>query len=265
MWLALPQEACDAELERAYADLLSPEEQRRHERFAFEGDRRRYLVTRAMLRSVLSRYVDVHPGRWTFRENAYGRPEISAPAGAATVTFNLAHTEGLIACLVGRPAPIGVDVEWCGRVVEPLALAHRFFAPSEAAALRATPRSRRRRRFLEYWTLKEAYAKARGRGLALPFDAFAFRLHETRPIVRSFAAELRDRPSAWQLRLARPSPQHVLALALWRGSAPPARIRWRCTGPLQAAAAWSDVPPRLSGARANEGPCQPSSPLPDTT
>jgi 4'-phosphopantetheinyl transferase len=77
--------------------LLSQEEQRQQLRFHFERDRHRYLVTRAMQRTVLSKYVGIAPRDWRFTSNDYGRPSIAAEHAAARgLEFNLSHTDGLV-------------------------------------------------------------------------------------------------------------------------------------------------------------------------
>ena len=60
----------------AYLGLLSPDERTRHARFLNERARHEYLITRALCRTVLSRYADVAPADWRFRANQWGRPEI---------------------------------------------------------------------------------------------------------------------------------------------------------------------------------------------
>ena len=59
-------------------------------------------------------------------------------------------------------------------------LPERHFAPDEVRDLRALPAADQARVFFDYWTLKEAYIKARGLGLALPLDQFAFALPPAR-------------------------------------------------------------------------------------
>ena len=63
-------------------------------RFRFEKDRHTSLVTRALVRTVLSRYADVSPGDWRFVANEYGSPEIDEPSEERCLRFNLSHTEG---------------------------------------------------------------------------------------------------------------------------------------------------------------------------
>jgi len=95
-----------------YRRLLSATELAQEKKFYFESDRRRYLVTRALLRCTLSRYVDLDPTAWHFEANEYGRPHIANAEGlAAHLHFNISHTNSLIAVAVSLQGPLGVDTE----------------------------------------------------------------------------------------------------------------------------------------------------------
>ena len=72
---------------------------------------------------------------------------------------------------------VGVDVEHEGRIVAALDLARRFFTPREAAELSSLPPEQQRTAFLRLWTLKEAFLKALGVGLAKSLDGFSFSAH----------------------------------------------------------------------------------------
>jgi 4'-phosphopantetheinyl transferase len=109
---------------------------------------------------------------------------------------------------------VGVDVENTRREIDTLKLAERYFAPSEAADLRGLAASSRQERFFEYWTLKEAYAKARGMGMSLPFDRFSFELTPGQPPRVSFSPALRDNAENWQFELGTPTEQHRLGVAV---------------------------------------------------
>lgn len=217
-------------LERA----LLPHELPRHRRIVVERARREYALTRVLVRRVLSRYAAVAVDRWRFGDNEHGRPHIEGPREARPLDFNLSHTAGLIACLVGRERILGVDVEAADRVRRVLDIAERFFSPSEAAALRALPVEDQLDRFLTYWTLKEAYIKARGKGLAIPLDHFSFHLDAGGAVRISFEPALEDDPHRWSFTRMRPSERHQLAVALWldhAGELPPT-IRTRDALPL---------------------------------
>jgi 4'-phosphopantetheinyl transferase len=210
-----------------YRALLSAEEHDRMARLVFERDRRRFLLTRALVRTMLSRYAAVAPADWSFIANVHGRPEIvDRPQGVPDLRFNLSHTDGLIACAVTIGREIGVDVEHIGRTLSH-DVAGRFFAPNEVNALRALPADQRHRAFFDYWTLKEAYIKARGYGLALPLADFAFRLAPPAPPQITFEPSLEDDAATWQFHQEWPTPVHRLGLAVRReGADLPVRIRF---------------------------------------
>lgn len=210
----------------AYLALLSPDEHQRMARLIFERDRRRFLLTRALVRTMLSRYGQVRPADWKFVENVHGRPEIDdRPPGVPDLRFNISHTEGLIACAVTIGREVGIDVEHIGRRLTH-DVAGRFFAPQEVNALAALPEEEQHLVFFDYWTLKEAYIKARGFGLALPLADFAFRLAPPAPPRITFEPSLDDDPATWQFAQDWPTPQHRLGLAVRReGSDLPVRIR----------------------------------------
>lgn len=209
-----------------YLGWMSPDEHERMGRLVFARDRRRFLATRALVRSMLSRYASVAPAEWTFAVNAHGCPRVAGPrSGAPDLRFNISHTEGLIACAVTIGREVGVDVEHVGRRLTH-DVASRFFAPREVEALRALPASEQPTVFFDYWTLKEAYIKARGMGLAVPLADFAFQLAPPAPPTITFSPALDDDSSTWQFEQAWPSPKHRLALAIRRtGSDLPVRFR----------------------------------------
>lgn len=66
VWLTFFQDHRLDDLLDEYRRLLSAAELVQEKRFYFELDRRRYLVTRALLRCTLSRYVNLDPSAWHF-------------------------------------------------------------------------------------------------------------------------------------------------------------------------------------------------------
>ena len=216
VWLAWTRAIDEDTARERYLGLLDDEERERHGRFVFARDRHTFLVAHALVRETLSRYADVPPERWRFRANEYGRPSIAEPGEGARLRFNLSHTEGLAACAVTLDRELGVDVEYLDRRGETVALADRFFAPAEARALRALAEGEQRGRFFAYWTLKEAYIKARGMGLAIPLADFAFTLAPPAAPAIRFVDGFDDRPERWQFWQAWPTDVHRLALAVTR-------------------------------------------------
>lgn len=208
-----------------YRAWMSEDEHARMARLIFDRDRRRFLMTRALVRSALSRYAAVAPAAWIFTANAHGRPElVDRPHGVPDLRFNVSHTEGLIACAVTIGREIGVDVEHVGRRLTH-DIAGRFFAAREVSDLHALPADEQPKVFFDYWTLKEAYIKARGFGLALPLADFAFTLSPPAPPAITFEPALDDDPSTWQFVQDWPTRHHRLGLAVRReGADLPVRI-----------------------------------------
>ena len=216
VWHARPGDVHDASHVSGLLALLSEDERARHQRFWFDRDRHHFLVAHALVRTTLSRYADVRPETWTFETNRYGRPEITGPETSASLRFNLSHTTGLVVCAVVRDREIGVDVEDTRREDASLKIARRFFSPAEVADLEQVPTTRQRESFFDYWTLKEAYIKARGMGLAIPLRHFSFTLDEHQPIRIAFAPELDDDPARWQFAQLRPTDTHLVSVAVER-------------------------------------------------
>jgi len=218
--------ARDPSLLERYRALLDEEERGRLARYRFEADAEAFLISHALLRVCLSQFGSVPPEAWRFQRNEHGRPEICG-MGLSPLHFSLSHTRGLVACAVGRGVEVGVDVENSVRGGDVLAIADRFFAEEEKAALRRLPDEERRSRFLSLWTLKEAYAKARGLGLSLPFHQLGFEI-DGNTIASDFSEELADNPLLWSFTLLRPTDEHWLAIAAQTSPAlsPPLEASW---------------------------------------
>jgi 4'-phosphopantetheinyl transferase len=223
LWLAHIGEIVDPQLLAAYRSLLSEEELLKQARFHFERDRHRYLVTRAMVRTVLSKYAGVAPRDWRFAANRYGRPSIAPELRTAQrIEFNVSHTDGLVVLAVTCGRAIGVDVENMRSRAVDIAIADRCFAPAEAAALRALPPQQQRRRFFEYWTLKESYIKARGMGLSIPLKQFAFEIEDATRIQLTLDPCLQDLAERWTFWQVELQNNHLAAICAGNdGSWPP--------------------------------------------
>jgi 4'-phosphopantetheinyl transferase len=216
LWVCDYQAICDAAL-NGYRAMLSIEELEQELRFYFPRDRRRYLVTRALVRTVLSRYADVLPKQWIFSANPFGRPEIANLKQCDfRLSFNVSHTDSLIVVGVADGRSLGVDIENIVDRDVSISLASQFFSSDEVAALMNLPSARRRDRFFEYWTFKEAYIKARGMGLSIPLNKFGFDCSRDRVVQIVIAPDLGDDPNRWEFWQFRPSPEYLIAVCAER-------------------------------------------------
>jgi 4'-phosphopantetheinyl transferase len=186
---------------------LSADECARRDRFHAAADRRDYAIAHGLLRRSLSRYAPVPPHRWRFASGANGKPFIND----GCLSFNLSHTRGLVACTVAHSTPLGIDVERINRVTDVESLADRFFSHSETAAL-CRGAADVHVRFIDLWTLKEAFVKATGRGLSQPLDSFSFDLDYAGRRI-GFAAPPGYDAAEWRFALYAPQPKVRLAVA----------------------------------------------------
>ena len=205
----------------AAAAVLSDEERAQYHRFHFSHDARDYAAAHALLRHSLSGAAPRPPASWRFEKTPAGKPFLVG-AGADAPSFSLSHTTGMVACAITDGADIGVDVEGVDRRVNADDIAARFFAPSEAAWLRAQDEGMRRDRFFDLWTLKEALVKALGAGMAMSLASLAFSVQPGGSVTLEAPADVDA--SAWQFGLFAPGPGHRLAVAVRRSGDAPARL-----------------------------------------
>jgi len=221
LWLARPDGIADPGLLTAYRDLLSPAERERLDAIRLGPRRREQLLTRALVRTVLSRYGAARPSEWRFAPGPHGRPELDPPAA---IRFNLSNSPGLVGCAVARGA-VGLDLEPAARAGRILRLAARVFSLGERRALGALPEGERADRALSLWTLKEAYLKARGLGISVPLGEITFSLDAPAGIGLSLGPGLGDDPRRWHFSLLDHA-GHRLALC---ADLPPRLAAWETT------------------------------------
>lgn len=169
LYLTRTDEVGEAELAR-YEHWLDESERKRYRRPARPEAQRRFLLGRALLRERLGRALGIEPGAVVLRHSAEGKPHL----GEAGPEFNLSHSGHWVALALSHAGPVGLDLEQ-PRKPRPLqAIARHYFHPDEARALEALEGSALETGFYRLWTLKEAYLKALGTGLAGGLDRLYF-------------------------------------------------------------------------------------------
>lgn len=166
VWQLVVDDSVDAAAAQA---VLSPEECRRASRLVRESDRRAFRAVRAALRRLLGAYLGTDARTLRFSYGEHGKPRLADGPDRAPA-FNVSHSGQLGMIAVTARRAVGIDVEQGLREVDWQGIAQRFFAPQECARLEGLAPAQQRREFFRYWTHKEAYVKACGRGLSLPLD-----------------------------------------------------------------------------------------------
>jgi 4'-phosphopantetheinyl transferase len=188
-----------AEWQEKFLHTLDEGERARANKFHFEKHRRRFVVARGFLRTLLGRYLEIKPEEVRFAYGPYGKPSLADEHSATRLRFNMSHSHELAVYGFVQDREIGVDVEYLQDDFASEDLARHFFSAYEVETLTALPEQERSAAFFRCWTRKEAYIKAFGSGLSHPLDQFDVSLTAHEP-----AALLRDHRDAeavarWQM------------------------------------------------------------------
>lgn len=139
---------------------LSDSELLKSENYLMEKDTRRFIVSRAMLKLLLGKYIHKDPRDVRFYFESNLKPRLKHSGN--DIHFNVSHSGDMVAIAIG-PEAVGVDIEYLDEdfrydtVLEKvfnekeLKFIHNSNNPSEA--------------FFLLWTRKEALLKATGRGI----------------------------------------------------------------------------------------------------
>ena len=215
LWHARDDQIIDPYLIDLYYRLMNEKERTQQKRFHFEKHKHQYLVTRALVRSVLSLYDDaILPEDWEFKKNAYGKPYIDNANTRLPLCFNISHTENLIVLAVTLNCDLGVDVEYLPRFSRIEGIVESFFSPSEILSFKDLPKEKNQQHFFNLWTLKEAYIKACGKGLSIPLNDFSYDFSDAGKINITFNDSTDDSTEAWHFWQAQPTQEHKLSLAI---------------------------------------------------
>lgn len=153
-----------------------------------------------------------------------GIPTAGHRPHASRVRFSFSRADGIAACAVSSGDPVGVAIDSVRRIgPDPIGVSASICSSEERAALVATPPIGRPWRLLVMWTLKEAIAKAIGVGLRFPLQYIT--VGDCGSVsTRVLDALVGDGSSDWRFATWRPTPLHVVAVAV--RCAPGTRIRF---------------------------------------
>ncbi|KTC66054.1 phosphopantetheinyl transferase (plasmid) [Legionella adelaidensis] len=157
-----------AELPSQALIVLNNEERDRAKRFHFKHHQRRFIVSRSMLRAILSKYLNLLPSEVIFEYNLHGKPAVK---NSPFIQFNLTHSKDLALLAVGKDFPLGIDIEYFSPRPY-LGIARNIFSAKETLAIEKENQILQPLSFFHIWTQKEALIKACGLGLSYPTEQF---------------------------------------------------------------------------------------------
>lgn len=202
----------DSLIDRYRRNVLSDDECQKEESLHTVEARRQYVVTRALVRTTLSRYTSHRPVELVFDVSENGKPSLSPKHNLPEpIYYNVSHTSGAIVLAVAKNRMIGVDIEKLKeRGITGSGFLDRFFHADEARAIHSTVPRLRAAQFYQYWTLKESYVKAVGSTLPAAMKQVHF--HFDGQCIEAFFSEKHSVVPAWQFWIFQPSDDHILSV-----------------------------------------------------
>jgi 4'-phosphopantetheinyl transferase len=194
--------------------ILAADERARAERFRFERDRTRSIISRGVLREIIGRSLGREPGALSFRYNAFGKPSIADEQNQRCIRFNVSHADDVALYAIARHRDVGVDFVRVRTDMARERIAERFFSAREVATLRALDPTHQDAAFFACWTRKEAYKKARGEGISVGLDQFDVSLAPNEPAAILASREAGGSATSWSLHHLVPSPDLIGAVAV---------------------------------------------------
>lgn len=157
---------CSLEQSLILYEKLSADRRNKVDKLKNSDMKRKQIIIGAFLQHVLGLYIPIPTNEFEFEYNEYGKPFVKG----VDIHFNMSHS-GRYALAAVSDSNVGVDIE--RRRSNRINVAKRCFCKEEYEYIMAAEsEDEREERFLEYWTLKEAYIKYIGAGLSIPLNSF---------------------------------------------------------------------------------------------
>jgi 4'-phosphopantetheinyl transferase len=212
----------DAVVQRL-SETICPEEHQRAMRFRFEHDRRRFVVSRAILRNILAFYLEIEPQQVAFQYGQFGKPSLAGELEESGLQFSVSHSGSGALYGVAEGRRVGVDLEWMRPLGDMRNVAKDCFSVSENIALGNLPEREMLRGFYDGWTRKEAFLKATGCGLSLSPKACEVSLAPGAGWRELKVLESPHNQVLWMLISLTPHPQYSAAVVV---EGPECRVRF---------------------------------------
>jgi len=168
-WPGVQAWCCDLDDPRALSaceeSVLDADELRRAERLRAERPRQRFIRRRTLRRFLLGQFLETSPATLCFAETGSGKPHLSE-FSPERCGFSTSHSENVFVMAMAAEMEIGVDVEVLRPEWNLESVAAMYLDRRQITQLESFPRQEQQRQFLRFWSLREAFAKASGSGIA---------------------------------------------------------------------------------------------------
>lgn len=211
IWIAEAANFKNLEHEKVH---LSQKEKRRFLEFHFEADKFRFLLSRYALTNIILKYFPhLEMKNLNFTKTAFGKPRLSILDPQKNLYFNLSHSNENVAIAFSSSFEIGVDIEVKNVELNFNQIAEETFSDRELWMLSRLELDKVTDYFYKIWTLKEAFAKAKGLGFSIPFKSFSIEVLEGQNAAVKFAHYADDKFEKCKLKTFKLGGETWLSLA----------------------------------------------------
>jgi 4'-phosphopantetheinyl transferase len=202
--------------ELAGSSLLTEAEKNRYNHFKIDSKREEFLFSRLLLRFLLQKYSTFEPTDVEAVPDQMGRPFWKHSGERIPLYFSLSHTRKMICCALSFDAESGCDVEQVRPRKYERELTRKVFSKEEASFYQRLPDGEKREFFYRSWTLKEAFVKAMGKGLRIPFTSLSFThtgVSDKNTVVQPASLDLQLMDKNWTFFSTQLQPDYILSCA----------------------------------------------------
>jgi 4'-phosphopantetheinyl transferase len=178
-------------IERLQSFLL-PEENRKASYFKFVRKQHEYIITQAVLRILISAYLDIEPADVMLVASKKGKPFL---INEPSLFFNISNSHEICVYAFSRDAEVGIDIEKIRELPDIDQLIEKNLTSREKAYFLKNT-DHKLSLFFQFWTYKESYLKAIGEGMRLTPENLEFSLDNGNIRLRSVTYGFED--TDWQ-------------------------------------------------------------------
>ena len=147
-----------------YWHMLDASEQTQSQQLKSKLNQSHYIQTHGLLRILLAESVNEKPQNLSIAKAQHGKPYLP---DYPELAFNLSHSNNHLLIALAENCQLGVDIEMIKPRSNLNGLVKKCFSETEAMYWQNLPEHQKIPEFFRFWTTKEAFVKATGRGIAL--------------------------------------------------------------------------------------------------
>jgi 4'-phosphopantetheinyl transferase len=195
----------------AFKEILSEDEKRKAAKFRFEKDRDTSIIARGSLRFLLGKYLNMPPKAISFSYGEFGKPKVET---VQNLKFNVSHSKDFIVIGFVKNYDIGIDVEFIKKDFDVMEIVDNYFSKHEIKFINNIHTALQTEVFFRGWTRKEAFIKAKAKGLAFALDSFSISIDSDASAVMEETLWNSSEKYTWNIVPFETSPDYKAALAV---------------------------------------------------